>query len=396
MPRSHWCSLVACWVVTACASKTIAVDVSGEDESGTTTDDEELEAPRLTRFSVGSRHACAIEDELARCWGGNNLGQLGDGSTEPRPLGVTPLGPERVIDISAGSFHTCAVDGDGAAWCWGDGINGVLGDGSGEDQPLPVELDGLPPLAAISTEFVHTCALTRAGEVWCWGENNQGQLGVGEITFASFTPVQVQDLDGVVEISVGERHSCARLDDRTLRCWGDNGYGELGDGTRDNRTLPIAVPSCPALAVDAGSFRTCALCEDRSVQCWGDNWGGHLIGGDEDFVVEPTTIAGLANIVALSTSWAHACAVDDGGRVWCWGRNASGELGDGALEPRVVPAQASGSLGATKVVTAGTATGAITCINDPVARLACAGDTSGGQLGSDPSTQALTFLAVGE
>jgi alpha-tubulin suppressor-like RCC1 family protein len=392
MPRSRSLVLLVCGTLTmACGVKDIAADSGSTDEG-----DDDPGPPRIAHFTVGSLHACVIEDQVARCWGANNLGQLGDGSTDARAIGVTPMGPERFVDISAGSYHTCAVDGEGAAWCWGDGINGVLGDGSGDDQPLPVKLDGIPPLVAISTEFVHTCALSREGEVWCWGENNQGQLGIGEISFGSLTPVQVQELSGVVEVSVGERHSCARLDDGGLRCWGDNGYGELGDGTRDNRALPVPVASCPALDIDAGSFRTCVICEDRSVQCWGDNWGGHLLGDEVDFIVDPAVIPGLSNIVAISTAWAHACAVDESDRVWCWGRNKSGERGDGTLEPRVEPATASGSSGATLVVATGTPTGAITCVNTPNALLACAGDTSGGQLGTDPTVQTLILRAVGE
>lgn len=386
-----WLGAVAC---SGGKNPGTAGETSG-DAGSTTEPSHELGPPRIDRFAVGSTHACALDGEVARCWGGNKLGQLGDGSTEDRSIGVTPVGPSRIVDISAGSFHTCAVDGDGAAWCWGHGINGVLGDGSGEDQVLPIVVPGLPPVVAISTEFVHTCALSREGAVWCWGENNQGQLGVGEITFGSLTPVQVLDLSGVVQISVGERHSCARIGDGDVRCWGDNGYGELGDGTRVNRDRPITVDSCAAVDVDAGSFRTCVICTDRTVECWGDNGSGTLLGGEDD-VLEPTAIKGLTGIVDVSAGWAHACAVDEGGRAWCWGRNKSGELGDGGLVARTTPLDASGVVGATAVIATGTPTGAISCANTPDALLACAGDTSWGQLGTDPTAQSLEFRAVGE
>ena len=204
--------------------------------------------------------------------------------------------------ISAGSYQTCAILDDHTLRCWGSGLHGQLGLGDTADRgDHPGEMgDALPPVGlgagrtatAISAGRLFTCALLDDGGLKCWGVNEQGQLGQGDLTNRGDEPNEMgDDLPSVdlgagrtaTAVTTGSYHACALLDDATVRCWGDNGSGELGQGDDDRRTRPpvaaVALDG-PATMVTAGADSTCAVIDDVALKCWGLNVEGQLGRGD--------------------------------------------------------------------------------------------------------------------
>ena len=203
-------------------------------------------------LASGSAHSCAysVEGEVF-CWGDNSGGQLGNGNSDVttgsvRLVGLGPSVGRRVADVAAGSQHTCALTEAGRVWCWGRNFNGQVGDGTTQPRFRPVEATGnLVGLKVVQVTAggAHTCALTDDGEVWCWGRNSEGQLGDGSKNAAS-SPVQVAGLpQGVTftSIAAGEGFTCGTASDGGAYCWGRNSDGQLGDGGNTNRLSPIRV-----------------------------------------------------------------------------------------------------------------------------------------------------------
>lgn len=209
-------------------------------------------APGVTEVSVGWKHACAITTAgAARCWGGNDQGQLGLGSESDvwdyaQPVVGLSAG---VTDISAGYEHTCAVV-NGGGMCWGNSALGALGAGGTGYSRVPVAIagSGVGPVTDISAGEDVTCAKSETRAAWCWGDNVYGALGTNSPPVGSWSsvPVRVLDLDGIVSsIDVGGPFACAAtgsvFTDSAARCWGSNGWGTLGDGTGIDSYRPVAV-----------------------------------------------------------------------------------------------------------------------------------------------------------
>ncbi|MGC9079806.1 MAG: RCC1 domain-containing protein [Nanopusillaceae archaeon] len=194
-------------------------------------------------IAAGAAHTCALlSDGSIKCWGDNYDGQLGDGTNITRYTPVTVQGISNAVAIAAGAFHTCAVLSDGTVKCWGDNYYGQLGDGTDVTRYTPVTVQGISNAVAIAAGYSHTCALLSDGTVKCWGDNEGGQLGDNGKAFSfSYTPVTVQNLSNVVAIAAGWDHTCAVLSDGTVKCWGDNEGGQLGDGTNITRYTPVTV-----------------------------------------------------------------------------------------------------------------------------------------------------------
>ena len=325
-------------------------------------------------ITAGSYHTCALlDDGTVRCWGYDGDGQLGYNNTNSIGASQTPgsvppvdLGGHQALAISAGGAQTCALLDDHTVRCWGFSADGRLGygnttrvgDGSaGSQTPAsvgPVDLGPGRTATAITTGGSHTCALLDDGSVRCWGSGANGQLGYGSTNNvgASQTPgsLPLVDLGGhqALAISAGNAHTCALLDDHTVRCWGFGGEGRLGYGNTNNvgdgspgSQAPASVGPVDlgagrtAVAISAGGNHTCAVLDNGSVRCWGFGLYGQLGYGNTNNVgdvqtpgsVGPVDLGAGRTAVAIGTGDLHTCALLDNGSVRCWGYGADGRLG---------------------------------------------------------------------
>jgi len=288
---------------------------------------------------------CALRARSVVCWGSNSMGELRDGSKVNRlvPTPVNTLGNRGTVsDVAQGISHACLLMESGAAWCWGSNDRGQLGDGSTLDSDSIVEVARLGrQVSAIAAGDLHTCALKSTGAVMCWGHNGSGQLGDGlRVDRRAATPVAGLAA-GVSAIAAGNNHTCALKSTGAVVCWGSNENGELGDGTELGRRpvpTPVATLGSGVSAIAAGGFHTCALKSTGSVVCWGRNLFGELGDGSTVLRRVPAPVAGLGSgVSAITAGLLHTCALKSTGGVVCWGYNKDGQLGDGTTTDRLVP-----------------------------------------------------------
>jgi len=271
-------------------------------------------------IATGEYHSLFItQTQTVKTVGGNDRGQLGNGTTNDSLEFVDVLGKDGVgllndvIAVSAGSYHSLALKSDGTVWAWGcNYYEGRLGDGTAVDKTTPVQVRGgesgeefLTDIVAISTGYNHSLALKSDGTVWSWGDNEYGKLGDGTAVDKT-TPVQVKGgesgeefLTNIVAISAGDDHSLALKVDGTVWAWGNDGNGQLGDGTTVDKTTPVQVK-----------------------------------GGETE--EEP-----LVNIAAISSSAISnaSFAIKSDGKIYGWGENGKGELGDGTTDDKSIPTE---------------------------------------------------------
>jgi alpha-tubulin suppressor-like RCC1 family protein len=323
--------------------------------------------------AAGARHSCAVVGNpeassgagQIRCWGNNAYGQLGIDSTTGRGADGAPfipvdLGAGRTVaadtsaisagtssTIAAGGRHTCALATDATsrkakAVCWGDNTLGQLGlaDGRARGAQAGDALDVVPiagshSIVAVTAGLYHTCARLDDASVVCWGDNRFGQLGVAGEGNATFAAVNLGEPARMV--SAGAYHSCALLASGAVRCWGWNDSGQLGGdlpagSATDAVAVTVAIP--PASAIAAGAFHTCAVLATGAVTCWGQNDAGQL-----GVLREPNAgigvpgklvdLGGGRSARAIAAGASHTCALLDDFSVKCWGFNEHGELGVG-------------------------------------------------------------------
>lgn len=228
----------------------------------------------VAAIGVGTLHSCSLSTAGAvSCWGENVRGKLGDGTTMTRPTPVAVPGAAAGVQaVVAGLSHTCVLTVTGGAKCWGGNDNGQLGDGTLVDRSTPTDVMGLGSgVVALSAGFSQTCALLASGGVKCWGGNLSGEVGDGTNATMRTTPVDVVGLgSGVVAVSAGARHTCALMATGAVRCWGANERGQVGDGTTTKRTAPVAVVGLASgvTAIDAGGIHSCARLASGAMKCW--------------------------------------------------------------------------------------------------------------------------------
>lgn len=256
--------------------------------------------------------------------------------------------------------------------------------------PAPARAEPAAPQLAVGT--VHTCAVSD-GQLWCWGQNGNGQLGDGsQLDQATPRAVAIPQAS-VASVAAGGHHTCALKTNGALWCWGHNGSGELGDGTVVDRPLPTPVTALGAdvAEVAAGWSHTCARKTDGTLWCWGSNADGRLGDGTTQNRVTPTQVSALGTSVAqVAAGVAHTCARQSDNSLWCWGYNGVGAIGDLTTQSRSLPTLVS-SLGSDVVEVA---TGAHTCARSSDNRLWCWGWNQYGQLGDGSNFNRVTPYEV--
>ncbi len=356
-----------------------------------------------SQVSAGTNHSCAILDGDVYCWGLNSNGQLGLGDTTERAEPTKVTLPGTATKVSAGVAHTCAVAG-GQAYCWGINTYGQLGNNSTAQATSPVSVANQSGFTVVdvSAGQDHSCAVTNDGQSWCWGRNNYGQLGDNSTTNSS-VPVGPHagaiPAGTVTRISAGMSHTCAVANGRAY-CWGRGNYGQLGfNSTQSN--LPAAVNTSYGLGtqtvteVSAGANHSCVIAAAKAY-CWGYDNSGQVGNGAtvpaavwNTQAVVTTTMVGA--VTAISAGVSHSCAVA-AGKIYCWGLGTSGQLGNAAITSQTAPVAAMSQAALAGDTAIDAAAGSTHSCGIADGALYCWGLSTNGRLGNrDTSANVVNF-----
>jgi alpha-tubulin suppressor-like RCC1 family protein len=295
-------------------------------------------ASDVMAVATGGGHTCAIKlGGFLWCWGRNNYGQLGIGSTTDK-LTPTVVPAETFTTITLGPNFSCGIRTSGAVACWGLNSSGQVGL-SGNNQHSPYTVGAVTGAIAVGCGGQHACAVNSSGAGFCWGVDYIGQLADG--TTSNSYPHQVA-INSAANLGLGENHTCYLSSSAGMYCAGENISGQLGMGTNSSQTSPVAVSGMvnSTLAIDAGFNTTCAVKTDGSVRCWGLNDHGQLGNGTLSSSNIPAQVTGLSSgFTVVRVGKYHACALSESGYLMCWGENENGQLGDGTTtdHPSPVP-----------------------------------------------------------
>lgn len=269
---------------------------------------------KVKKVALASRFACAIlEDGRVKCWGTGRIANDGRPFTDATPTLVA--GVEQAEELVASGAIACARGASGVA-CWGTDEKSIA-----------------PPAGSfrqIAAGFTHACALDAAGAVACWGPGDWGGKGI----FA-----KPAGIVGAVQVVTGDRHACVITKAKTVQCWGMNDAGQLGiKSDMEPHKKPVTVPGVTGVVrLAAGESSTCALVRDGSVRCWGSNGEGELGLGTRSSDERPARVSALSDVDQICLASAHGCALTKQSKLLCWGSNAFGQLGDGTKERRPAP-----------------------------------------------------------
>jgi alpha-tubulin suppressor-like RCC1 family protein len=372
----------------------------------------------FSALAAGGAHTCGqlyvYPMERLFCWGRNASGQLMDGTKENRRTPVRSpftgnLAYNTLITLSAGAEHTCVSTSTpyfstfhNESLCAGSNASLQLGK-IGSDQSLPQTVGS--DLARVSAGVAHSCAMTINPDrsvtgIRCWGDNTFGALGDGSTTTSVGATVQLPVGKRFVSVSAGDGYTCALASASDVWCWGRNDDGQLGDGTRTNRLVPVPVSGTlrfdTTFAIIAGGGYACGRAAAGSLYCWGRNDAGQLGDGTLAVRTEPTAVAGMLSIATASAGGSHTCAITITSATYCWGNNASGQLGIGtsvtyANTPQLVGGQTFRAIAAGSAHTCALAV--LPAYNSPAW---CWGANADGQLGDGTTTNRATPVAVSD
>lgn len=344
-------------------------------------------------IAAGAGHSCLLTTTgRIECWGANQYGQLGG---KDGPFTLLENGPpfsgipggwakanvrgltEKAIAVSSGYYHTCALVGVGGAQCWGLNASGQLGDGTNIDSDTAVHVQGMDiPVTAIELGVSHSCALLETGEVRCWGDNEYGQLGNGTRDNSNI-PVTVQGLsEKVVQIAAGGTFTCALTEDGKLYCWGSGLKGCIGEDTTETLLTPVLVDGLEQDIdlIVAGDYHLCARSTSGKILCWGALSSEDEFTSSSPFKVEEL----IGTVVQMAAGGGYTCALTTADGVKCWGDNYFGQLGDGTDLGSWEPVDAIGATDGVLKIASGSGHVCALRIGGSVK---CWGDCSGGQCG---------------
>lgn len=286
-------------------------------------------------IAAGRSHACALTFAGGvKCWGKNDSGQIGDGTTITRTRPVEVSGLQRdVAFIAAGADRTCAVTTTQAVMCWGANNFGEVGDGTTTTRLAPMRVAGLVGVKSVALANQTTCALTTAGSVKCWGGDNSAAQGNG-YGESSLTPVDVATLtNGISTIAAGANHFCAATVSGEVTCWGANYFGERGIAINSNPFPAVVSQVVGATDTAPGGSHTCALLGTRGITCWGSNQSGQLGSDSAGFHNVAERVAGLGGrAISVAAADDSSCALLASGDVQCWGLTDGGAAARGSPE----------------------------------------------------------------
>jgi hypothetical protein len=306
--------------------------------------------------AAGSMHACDIASGgFVWCWGLNGReGRIGSAafgdlemSAKPVLVPNTGWNALRFAQLSSYGNHTCGITVDAKAYCWGNNNWGQLGNGSTASQSnVPVAVAGNLSFAQISAGADHSCGVTTDGRAFCWGHNDWRQFASSTPSFST-SPVQIAGLT-FTSITAGSGFTCGVTTSSAGYCWGGSGLGQLGDGSKISygthfSATPLAVASTASLrTIEAGLSYACALSSTGQALCWGGNGGKLGNGPTGTDSSTPVAVAGGQTFTSLSAGNGFSCAVAVDAALWCWGSNDNGQLGVSAIADATSPVRLGG------------------------------------------------------
>jgi alpha-tubulin suppressor-like RCC1 family protein len=312
---------------------------------------------KFTAVSARDYFTCGLTTTgVAECWGLNADGQLGTGTTmqSTTPAAVTGGLSFTAISANEGYPFACGVTSTSAAYCWGNNRLGGLGIGSADlnAHPTPVAVTGGLSFTTVTGGFAFACGVTAAGAASCWGQNGYGQLGSGvtgpqscNAQACNPAPVAVVGGHSFTVASAGGSHACGVTSTGAAYCWGDNTSGELGIGSVDvnPHATPLAIAGGLAFtSVSAGATHVCGVASSGAAYCWGDNGYGELGDGTMTSSATPVAVAGGLSFAAVSAGNRATCGVTPSHVAYCWGFNAYGQLGNGTTTNSATPVKVTG------------------------------------------------------
>jgi alpha-tubulin suppressor-like RCC1 family protein len=353
-----------------------------------------LTVGQFAQVSTGGNATCGVTTAgVAYCWGNNQYGQLGNGTTTNFPSPTKVVGGLALTAVSTGGLFefSCGLSAAGAAYCWGYNDYGQLGNGSFTNSLTPVAVTGGLIFKSLSAgEGGHACGIANSGAAYCWGYNSNGQLGLPAVAYTA-TPVPVSGGLTFTAISAGANgQTCGIVTSGAAYCWGSNANGELGNGTTASSSAPVPVSGGLIFkSINVGFASTCGVVASGAAYCWGDNTYGELGNGSSSNSSTPVAVAGGLSFSAIAVGDAFACGLTTTGAAYCWGYAAQGQLGNGSVFKSVSP---TAVLGGITYATISAGYGNACAVTSGGAAY-CWGDNAFGQIG-DTSIGGATLYPV--